>query len=94
MVLLVGSLSVSCVCLCVCMHIYTLCVYICMVLWSNVYCSVVVELGTELNTESVLRWKQDIVDNMKDDSDNDNAATPITVPFLLLGSKQDKASTL
>ena len=78
----------------VCVHAHLHIVYICMVLWSNVYCSVVVELGTELNTESVLRWKQDIMDNMKDDSDNDNAATPITVPFMLLGSKQDKASTL
>ena len=54
------------------------------------------ELEAELNTESILRWKQDILDNIKDnlESDNVNAATPVTVPFLLVGSKQDKASIL
>ena len=49
---------------------------------------VVVELGAELDTESVLRWKQDILDNIKGESvDTTKSAT---VPFLLVGSKQDK----
>ena len=56
------------------------------------YSSVVAELEAELNTESILQWKQDILDNIKDESGN--ASTTITVPFLLLGSKQDKVSTL
>lgn len=49
---------------------------------------VVVELEAELNTESILRWKQDILDNIKDELDD--TSTPTTIPFLLVGSKQDK----
>ena len=53
---------------------------------------VVVELGAELDTESVLRWKQDILNNIKGESDD--TSNSATVPFLLVGSKQDKVRTL
>ena len=56
------------------------------------YSPVVAELEAELNTQSILQWKQDILDNIKDESDD--PSTAITIPFLLLGSKQDKVSIL
>lgn len=75
-------MCIMCLCVCTCVHTYTHTMYVC------IYSSVVVELEAELNTESVLRWKQDIMESIDDKSDDANTSS--TVPFLLLGSKQDK----
>ena len=65
----------------VCMHVY---------MYVFTHSSVVAELEAELNTQSILQWKQDILDNLKDESGD--TSTSITIPFLLLGSKQDKVA--
>ena len=75
-----------CVCVCVCVRACA-CTRVCY----SMCPSVVVELEAELNTESILRWKQDILDNIKDESGDHSM--PSGIPFLLLGSKQDRVSS-
>jgi len=48
--------------------------------------SVVIELDAQLDTEAATHWKQDIISNL------DTKTVP-TIPFLLLGNKQDKVSS-
>lgn len=47
---------------------------------------VVIELDVQLDTQAAMRWKQDIISNL------DTTIAP-TIPFLLLGNKQDKVSS-
>ena len=45
----------------------------------------VIELDAQLDTEAATRWKQDIVSNL-------DSTIATSIPFLLLGNKQDKVS--